>query len=107
MVSVQKVNTVAKSCKTYVKSSSKRMAYYKSYAKTGWKQGAVEAKRKEYGYIKSCFSKIKGAWKHTTVDPNDYPAIGLGVGTFVPVPFGGPIGLGIGFVMKLLKKFPK
>ena len=107
MVSVPKINGVAKNCKTYLKDSSKRVGRYKDYAKAGWKQGAAEAKRNEYGQVKTCATKIKGAWKHTKIDPNDYPAVGLGVGTLVPLPLAGPIGLGIGFVLKLLKRISK
>lgn len=104
MVSVPKINGVAKSCKTYLKDSTKRMGTYKGYAKAGWKQGAVKAKRNDYGQVRTCVTKVKGAWNHTNIDPKDYPAVGLGLGTFVPLPFAGPIGLGIGYLLKLLKR---
>ena len=108
MVSVQKIN----SCTSFVRTKAKSVVndvkskkqYYKNYAKMGWKQGAVVSKRNNYGQIKTCISKVKGAWNHTKIDPKDYPAVGLGLGTCVPLPFAGPIGLGIGYLLKLLKR---
>lgn len=104
MVSVPRINGTVKSCKMYLKDSTKRVKTYKGYAKTGWKQGALQAKRNDYGHVKSCVAKVKGAWNHTKIDPKDYPAVGLGLGTCVPLPFAGPIGFGIGYLLKLLKR---
>lgn len=111
MVAVPKINSCTSLVRTKAKSvlndvKSKKQ-YYKNHAKMGWKQGAVVSKRNNYGQIKTLAAKVKGAWKHTKIDPNDYPVVGCALGMGVPLPGVSVLGLGLGYLLKLLKKVPK